>query len=97
MKTLTSRPAAAPYAEAAEAALPAEGSAIAVAPSSFARETAQPSPRALNEPVGFLPSSFRSRPASPSASPARRAGTSGVMPSPSEIMLAGSRTGSTSW
>jgi hypothetical protein len=77
--------------------LPADGSATAFAPSSFARETAHPSPRALNEPVGFFPSSLSSRFGTPIASPARSAGSSGVIPSPSATMLAGSRIGMTSW
>ena len=40
------------------AALPAEGIATFRMPSSTHMEMAQESPRALNEPVGFSPSSF---------------------------------------
>src|SRR5260370_31414886 len=51
-------PAAAAYAASAPPALPAVGAASAFAPSCFARETAAVIPRALNEPVGFSPSSL---------------------------------------
>src|SRR6266478_4899187 len=51
-------PAAAAYAASAPPALPAVGAAKAFAPSCLARETAAVIPRALNEPVGFNPSSL---------------------------------------
>src|SRR5712692_10929383 len=61
-------PAAAAYAASAPPALPAVGAASAFAPSCLARDTAAVIPRALNEPVGFSPSSLmyrRFRPPSP--------------------------------
>src|SRR6266849_5629007 len=51
-------PAAAAYAASAPPALPAVGAAKAFAPSCLARETAVVMPRALNDPVGFNPSSL---------------------------------------
>ena len=68
------------------AALPAEGIATFLMPSSTHMETAQESPRALNEPVGFRPSSFTHRSSAPMRAPSRRVRTSGVMPSPSETI-----------
>jgi hypothetical protein len=50
-------PAFAAYEVIAPAALPADGMVSFVMPSSFAFETAAPSPRALNDAVGFSPSS----------------------------------------
>src|SRR6266478_3710625 len=61
-------PAAAAYAASAPPALPAVGAAKAFAPSCFARETAAVMPRALNEPVGFNPSSLMYSPCKPSLS-----------------------------
>src|SRR5258707_6552831 len=55
-------PAAAAYAANAPPAFPAVGAARAFAPSCFARVTAAVMPRALNDPVGFNPSSFTYRP-----------------------------------
>ena len=76
------------------AAFPAEGIATLRMPNSTHMETAQERPRALNEPVGLMPSSLtqnRARRAS-----AKLGGVHmGVMPSPSETMLDGSRTGNT--
>ena len=53
------------------AALPAEGTAIFVMPSSRAIEIAAVIPRALKEPVGLRPSSFTQRSAAPTAAFAR--------------------------
>src|SRR6266852_7971135 len=91
-------PAAAAYAASAPPALPAVGAANAFAPSCLARDTAAVIPRALNDPVGFNPSSLmyrRFRPPSPLRpsfppgpqgidAPSRFACTKAVMPSPSE-------------
>src|SRR2546427_5499763 len=88
-------PAAAAYAASAPPALPAVGAASAFAPSCLARETAVVIPRALNEPVGFKPSSLiyrRCMPPCPQrlpfpqgmAAPSRSAWTKAVIPSPSE-------------
>jgi hypothetical protein len=77
------------------AALPAEGIATFRMPSSTHMETAQERPRALNEAVGFSPSSFThsSLGADARAQPPVR--TSGVQPSPSVTMdsLAGGSSG----
>ena len=59
MNTWHSIPPRAQYDASAPPALPADGTVSRVSPSSFARDTAADSPRALNEPVGFWPSSFR--------------------------------------
>src|SRR5947208_3567687 len=88
-----SRPAAAAYAESALAALPAEGIASRFTPSSRHIEIAQESPRALNDPVGFSPSSLTRRLPAPMRAPVRFAGNSGVIPSPSETIDFWSRTG----
>ena len=66
-------------------------------PSSRARETPTAAPRALKVPVGISPSSFISRLGTPIAAPYVGNGSSGVIPSPSVVTCAGSRTGSTSW
>ncbi len=58
MNTEVSIPAAAPYAASAPAALPADGVATLVTPSSRARDSAADIPRALKLPVGFNPSSL---------------------------------------
>src|SRR5579872_1180255 len=86
-------PARAQYAAAADAALPADGSAAARAPSSFALLTAAESPLALNDPVGFIPSSLTNTWRSPSFAATRGSGRSGVIPSPRVTMLPGSSTG----
>src|SRR5216683_4999352 len=86
-------PAAAAYAASAPPALPAVGAANAFAPSCLARDTAAVIPRALNDPVGFSPSSLMyrrrnstcpKRPPCPEGmdAPSRSACTRGVMPSP---------------
>jgi len=77
-------------------AFPAEGSATAVIPSSFARLTAMHSPRALNDAVGFCPSSFTQQRATPIRDASRGASIMGVHPSPRRTALAGSRTGRSS-
>ena len=68
------------------AAFPAEGIASLRIPSSTAIDTAQDKPRALNDPVGFRPSSLIQSCSAPILAPRRAARTSGVMPSPNEIM-----------
>src|SRR5688572_27269962 len=86
-------PAFAAYAAAAPPALPAVGRATVAAPSAFAMVTAAERPRALNDAVGFSPSSFMWKWRSPRRSPRRLAWINGVIPSPS--VIAGS-PGSTS-
>src|SRR5262245_11386058 len=95
MKMWDSIPAAAAYAARALAALPAEGIATLPMPSSLHMAMAQDSPRALNDAVGFVPSSFTQRASAPSREPSRRARHIGVQPSPSVTTepLAGGRTG----
>ncbi len=83
--TMTSIPAAAPYAAAEAEVLPVDAQAIAVAPASIALATATTMPRSLNEPVRFMPSSLRCRFGTPMAAPSRVAWTSGVAPSPRVI------------
>src|ERR1700689_3098270 len=79
----------------APAALPAEGIATFLTPSSTHIEIAQDNPRALNDPVGLIPSSFTHTSDAPSREPRRLVWISGVIPSPSETMAAGFETGST--
>src|ERR1700683_1867132 len=86
MKMWASMPAAAAYAAMALAALPAEGMATFLMPSSTHMETAQESPRALKEPVGFNPSSFTQSDSAPRRDPKRRVRSRGVQPSPRETM-----------
>jgi hypothetical protein len=69
---------------------------MSVAPSSFARETAMHSPRALNDAVGFCPSSLTRQRSMPMRAASRGVSISGVHPSPMRTALAGSRMGSTS-
>ena len=78
MKMFASIRAAAAYAAIAPPAFPAEGAASFVTPSSFAIDTAHDMPRALNVPVGFWPSSFTQSLSTPSRSPSRGVGRSGV-------------------
>ena len=77
------------------AALPAEGMATFRMPSSTHMEMAQARPRALNEAVGFSPSSFTHRSSAPMRAPSRSVRMRGVQPSPSVTMdsLAGGRSG----
>ena len=91
------RPARAAYAAQAAPALPLVGIATPRTPSSAARDTPTAAPRALNVPVGVSPSSFISRPGRPIRAPYRGSGSSGVMPSPSDVTCAACRTGSISW
>src|SRR6266852_1233549 len=77
------------------AAFPADGIATLVMPSSLAIDTAQDRPRALNEPVGLIPSSFTHRFCAPRRSPERLARISGVIPSPSDTIDADCLTGNT--
>src|SRR5579863_5822377 len=86
MKMCDSMPAAAAYAAMALAALPAEGIATFLIPSSTAIEIAQERPRALKEPVGFSPSSLIHRSSEPTRAPRRRVRIKGVMPSPSDTI-----------
>ncbi len=95
MKMNASIPAAAAYAAIAPAALPADGIATLVIPSSTHIEIAHESPRALNDPVGLMPSSFTHRSFAPSRAPSRLVWISGVMPSPRLTIAAGFDTGST--
>src|SRR5215471_18635016 len=77
------------------AALPAEGIATFLMPSSTHIDTAQDRPRALKEAVGFKPSSLTQRFSAPMRAPKRRVRNSGVQPSPRLTILAsaGGRTG----
>src|SRR5665811_1913088 len=76
------------------AALPAEGIATFLMPSSTHMETAQERPRALNEAVGLSPSSFTQSCSAPMRAPSRLVRTSGVQPSPS-VTTDASAAGST--
>src|ERR1700675_4792561 len=78
-------PAAAAEAAKAPPALPAVGAAKAFAFNCLARVTAVVIPRALNEPVGFKPSSLTNRLNTPREAPSLVAGSRAVMPSPSVI------------
>src|ERR1051326_7074962 len=82
MKMWASNPAAAAYAAMALAAFPAEGIATLRMPNSTHIETAQESPRALNDAVGFRPSSFTHSDSAPIRTPSRLARINGVQPSP---------------
>ncbi len=95
MKICASIPAAAAYAAIAPAALPADGIATFCTPSSTHIEIAHDNPRALNDPVGLIPSSFTHRSLAPSRAPNRLVLISGVMPSPRLTIAAGFDTGST--
>ena len=87
MKICASRPAAAAYAASALPAFPAEGIASFLRPRALATLIATVIPRALNEPVGFRPSSLIQTFGN------SRLRRSGVNPSPSVI---GSTLGRTS-
>ena len=65
MKMCASSPAAAAYAARALAAFPADGAASFFSRNSTHMETAHDMPRALNDPVGFSPSSLIHRSAAP--------------------------------
>ena len=77
------------------AALPADGIAIFLIPSSTHIDIAQDRPRALNEPVGLMPSSFTHKCFIPRRAAVRRVEMSGVKPSPSDTRHSGRDTGST--
>ena len=62
----------------APAALPADGIVSRVRPSSLALDTAADRPLALNDPVGFSPSSLMSRSLQPNSAPRRCAWKMGV-------------------
>src|ERR1700745_488044 len=90
-----SMPAAAAYAASALAAFPAEGIATFLIPSSTHIDTAHESPRALNDAVGFRPSSLTHSESAPMRAPMRLVRSSGVQPSPRDTMdaSAGGSTG----
>ena len=73
-------PARAAYAAADAAVLPVDAHTTPVAPSATARDTATVIPRSLNDPVGFMLSSFSQR-STPSSLDSASACTSGVEPS----------------
>src|SRR5207245_9140019 len=77
-------PAAAAYAANAPPALPAVGAAKAFAPSRLARVTATVIPRALNDPVGFSPSSLIYNFSRFIDAPRRFTCTNGFIPSPND-------------
>jgi hypothetical protein len=83
MKIWASMPAAAAHAAIALAAFPADGMATLFIPNSRHIETAQESPRALNDAVGLSPSSFTQRSSAPIRAPSFWALNKGVQPSPS--------------
>src|SRR3972149_6814102 len=95
-KTWAPMPAAAAYAASAPPAFPAEGRQPSLPPSSFARETATESPRALNDPVGLQPSSFIYKSSAPIFPAVTGARSSGVPPSPRLTIAEGSPTGRSS-
>ena len=68
-----------------------------LAPSSYARDTASASPRALNDPVGLFPSSFMKRFWNSTSRARPFARMSGVHPSPRVTTNRGSWTGRNSW
>ena len=74
------RPARAAYAAADAAVFPVDAQITPVAPAATARDTATVIPRSLNEPVGFMLSSFSHR-STPSSSESTSACMSGVDPS----------------
>src|SRR5712692_4016566 len=94
--TVARMPAAAAYAARAPAALPADGATRWAAPSSAARLTATAMPLALKDPVGFTLSALMCSPDSPSLRARRAGGSSGVEPSPRDVMKDRRRTGSSS-
>src|SRR4051812_1004140 len=76
-------PAAEPYAASAAPALPAVGATSPATPSARARVTAALIPRALNDAVGFSPSSLIHSVRTPIDLASVGVGSSGVPPSPS--------------
>src|SRR5918999_501824 len=91
--TMLFNPAAAQYAATEAAALPVDITVAVVKPNSFALEMPTLLLRSLSDPVGRTVSFFKYSFASPALSPRRRAGISGVQPSPSETMQERSSTG----
>ena len=81
--TTQGRPHRAAYTAAAPPALPADGMTNPLAPSVRARVSAMPRPRALNDPVGFWPSSLPQIFRIPKWAASRGRSRSGVPPSPS--------------
>jgi hypothetical protein len=65
-------------------------------PSVRARVTAMPRPRALNEPVGFCPSSFAHRWRMPRCPASRGSSSRGVPPSPSVTGVSSAASGKSS-
>ena len=94
-KTTASIPAAAAYAAADAEVLPVLAQTTARAPDSSAFATATTMPRSLNEPVGFVPSTFSHRSDAPIDAPRRGARTRGVAPSPNVSIGVAAVTGST--
>src|SRR3954467_12999148 len=87
--------AAAPYAASAAPALPAVGATSPGTFSAFARVTAALMPRALNDAVGFRPSSFIHSVRTPACLASDGAVDNGVAPSPSATGDSPSRSGRT--
>src|ERR1700756_4340642 len=88
-------PARAAYAAADAAVLPVDAQMIASAPSRTAADTAHVIPRSLNDPVGLSPSSLHQTSA-PTRWESPGAGTSGVLPSPSDTTGSAGANGSRS-
>lgn len=93
-KTCARIPAAAVYADIAMAALGSAAKAKLRAPCSAATETAHAIWRASCSPVGLAASSLIQSWDTPSRAPILPACTSGVSPSPSELIVASLRAGS---
>src|SRR5262249_39344728 len=81
-RTAHVRPARAAYAAALALVLPVEAQMTAVAPRAAAMLTATGMPRALDDPVGVVPSTLRDT-SHPARADTTGAGSSGVAPSPS--------------
>ena len=92
--TLAWAPARVAYAASAIPALPAVGTTNWFAPAPTARVIAAASPRALNDPVGLVLSSFTQSCWNPWRAPRRAAASSGVPPSPSVTGCSSSASGS---
>ena len=92
--TRARRPARVAYAASATPAFPAVGTTRDCAPPYAARVTAAASPRALNEPVGFDPSSFTRRSRKPCFAARRGTVSKGVPPSPRVTGASPSASGS---
>src|SRR5215207_9013890 len=92
--TRTGTPAAAPYAASAAPALPAVGTTRPFTPRALARVTAAASPRALNDAVGFTPSSFTHSRRTPACRASAGDSTRGVAPSPRQTGVSSAPNGS---